>query len=76
VLTKVGPGARIDASTDTTASRLHYKYGGQISFPKAANGWAVAGGDLMSTTDGGASWTNITPGPKPHTIHPQNEPPR
>jgi photosystem II stability/assembly factor-like uncharacterized protein len=74
VLTRVGPGITVDASTDTTASRSHYKDVRQISFATPADGWAVVGdGNLLSTTDGGATWTNITPA---HTIHPQHETPR
>ncbi len=71
VLTKVGPGARIDASTGATASRPLYKDIGQISFATPTQAWAIVGdGYLMSTTDGGATWTTLTPGPQPHVIQP------
>src|SRR5208283_3956591 len=75
VLTKVGPGTKIDASTDTAASRPHYKNIRQISFATPTQAWAIVGdGELMSTVDGGATWTTLTPGPQPHVIHPLNAP--
>jgi photosystem II stability/assembly factor-like uncharacterized protein len=71
VLTRVGAGASIDASTDATASRQHYKVIGQISFATPTQAWAIVGdGDLMSTADGGVTWTDISPGPQPHVIEP------
>jgi hypothetical protein len=43
-----------------------------LSFVSPKQGWVIVGdGYLMSTTDGGATWTNITPGPKPHVIQPR-----
>jgi photosystem II stability/assembly factor-like uncharacterized protein len=71
VLIKLGPGARIDASTDTAALRPRYKDISQISFATPTQGWAIAGGDLVSTNDGGATWTELTPGPQPHVIQPR-----
>jgi photosystem II stability/assembly factor-like uncharacterized protein len=71
VLTKVGPGAGIDASSNTAVSRPLYKAIRQISFATPADGWAIVGdGDLLSTTDGGATWTKLLPGPQPHVIPP------
>jgi len=71
VLTKLGPGARIDASTDASESRQLYKVISQISFATPVQPWAVVGdGDLLSTNDGGATWTTLTPGPQPHVIQP------
>jgi photosystem II stability/assembly factor-like uncharacterized protein len=70
VLTKLSPGARIDASTDTAASRPLYKAIRHISFATPAQGWAIVSGELQSTTDGGATWTEISPGPQPHVIQP------
>ena len=65
LLTKVGPGARIDASA-SAASRPLYKAIRRISFTTPLQAWAVVGdGYLMSTTDGGATWTKLTPGPQP-----------
>jgi len=71
VLTKVGPAARIDTSTDTAVSRPKYREIDDVSFATAADGWVIVGdGDLMSTADGGATWTTLTPGPQPHVIQP------
>jgi photosystem II stability/assembly factor-like uncharacterized protein len=93
VLTKVGPGARIDANAGGAAYVKRYgedmgkaiQYGedteysaaDQISFVTPAYGWVIVHhGKLMSTTDGGATWADITPGPQPHVINPLNEPAR
>jgi len=77
VLTKLGPGARIDTSTATAASRPHYGEIDDVSFATPADGWAIVGdGELISTSDGGATWTTLTPGPQPHVIHPLNAPAR
>jgi photosystem II stability/assembly factor-like uncharacterized protein len=43
----------------------------QINFTSPTQGWVITSdGELRSTTDGGATWTNISSGPKPHVIHP------
>jgi photosystem II stability/assembly factor-like uncharacterized protein len=70
VLTKLGAGTRIDASSNAAAADSpRYKDISQISFATRAHAWAIVGdGDLLSTTDGGATWTNITPGPKRHAV--------
>lgn len=71
VLTKLGPGTTIDATADAAAPRPRYGEVDDVSFATPTQGWAVVGvGDLMSTTDGGATWTDISPGPKPHVIQP------
>lgn len=71
MLTKVGTGARIDASTNAIASGIHYGDIDGIDFATPAEGWVIVGnGNLLSTTDGGANWVHISPGPKPHVIHP------
>jgi photosystem II stability/assembly factor-like uncharacterized protein len=51
--------------------RPRYKEISRISFANPAQGWAVVGdGYLMSTTDGGTTWTTLTPGPQSHVIQP------
>ena len=76
-LTTVRTGERIDVSADTGASRPRYSAIGQLSFVTPAEGWAIVGdGELISTTDGGATWTTLLPGPQPHVIQPQNAPAR
>jgi hypothetical protein len=64
-LNTLAKGARIDASAEMARSREICKdIGHLISFVSPTQGWIVVGdGDLMSTTDGGASWTRISPGP-------------
>jgi photosystem II stability/assembly factor-like uncharacterized protein len=82
VLTRVKQGAKIDAKREFATSASKYREIDGINFVTANRGWAVVpngaviGGDLLSTSDGGATWTNITPGPKPQVIHPLNEPAR
>jgi photosystem II stability/assembly factor-like uncharacterized protein len=71
LLTRVVTGAKIDAGTNSTASLSHYDAVDHISFANPAQGWVIGDdGYLMSTTDGGANWTNISPGPQPHVIQP------
>ena len=71
VLTKVSAGTSIDASINAAASRPAYKMISRMSFATPTQGWVIVGdGELMSTTDGGATWTTLTPGPQPHVIQP------
>ncbi len=85
IVTKVDAGARIDARLDAadlraalpaplTDSRLDLRFYGdarQCSFVTPSDGWVIVGeGDLKSTTDGGKTWKDIVPGPKPHVIQP------
>jgi photosystem II stability/assembly factor-like uncharacterized protein len=71
VLTQLGPGARIDATVEAATSSTRYAAARQVSFVTPTQGWVIVGdGELLSTTDGGATWTNISSGPKPHVIHP------
>jgi photosystem II stability/assembly factor-like uncharacterized protein len=74
VLTKVGAGETIDASKEATASDRHYGEPRDVSFATSTQGWVIVGdGDLLSTTDGGTTWTDITPGPKrPQDSSPTN----
>ena len=70
-LTTVGTGERIDASADAATDVSRHSAVGQVSFATPANGWAIVGdGELISTTDGGATWTTLRPGPQPHVIQP------
>jgi len=39
-----------------------------VSFVSAGQGWALGSGELVTTTDGGASWTRL-PGPPPGLVH-------
>ena len=71
MLTKVGAGDRIDVSADATAGRSGYGGADRLSFATPSQGWVIVGdGDLLSTTDGGATWTTLLPGPQPHVIQP------
>ncbi len=72
MLKTVDAGERINFSAGATAGRSSYHAARDISFVTPTQGWVVVGdGDLLSTTDGGAIWTDITPGPKPHVVEPQ-----
>ena len=63
VLTKVGPGATIDASSNIAAPNLLYDAIRRISFATPAQGWAVvSNGNLMSTANGGATGPIFRPG--------------
>jgi photosystem II stability/assembly factor-like uncharacterized protein len=65
-LRMVGAGEKIDASA-TGAAVSHHSMAGQLSFATPTEGWIIVGdGELRSTTDGGATWTTLTPGPQPH----------
>ena len=85
IVTKVEAGARIDARLDAadlraalpvglTDSRLDLRFYEDItqcSFVTPSDGWVIVGeGYLKSTTNGGKTWKDIVPGPKPHVIQP------
>ncbi len=75
VLTRVAAGARIDAGAEAAAPRPLYRDIRHLSFATPADGWVVVDdGGLLATADGGATWTDISPGPKPHIIHPLRSP--
>ena len=38
-----------------------YRYGFKMSFISSARGWLIMDGALLSTQDGGGSWSDITP---------------
>ncbi len=65
ILTKLGVGERIDASVGAAAGRSSYYTVRDLSFVTPTQGWVKVGnGQLLSTTDGGSTWADITPGPK------------
>lgn len=69
----IGPGARLHATLDPASLQSGYFSVDQLSFGSATQGWIVVGdGDLLSTTDGGATWTDITPGRKSEALLPQH----
>ena len=71
MLIQLGAGDRIDASADGTTGRSGYGGADQISFATPTQGWVIVGdGDLLSTSDGGATWGTLLPGPQPHVIQP------
>ena len=74
MLKTVGAGERIDFSADATTRHSSYHAALDASFVTPTQGWIIVGdGDLVSTTDGGATWTDITPGPKrPQDSSPTN----
>jgi photosystem II stability/assembly factor-like uncharacterized protein len=56
ILSRVGPSGR----TDTDISKvIGGSQGVGLSFVTPAQGWMATGGDLLSTSDGGASWTKL-----------------
>lgn len=74
-LTALGVGARVRASIDPVSHFSGYFQVYQLSFATPTQGWIIVGdGELRSTTDGGATWTTLLPGPQPHVIHPLNAP--
>jgi photosystem II stability/assembly factor-like uncharacterized protein len=67
-LTKPGAGARVDAR-----DLKGYLTNAVLSFVSSTEGWIVVGnGELLSTTDGGVTWTSITPGARPHAVKPRD----
>jgi hypothetical protein len=63
-LSALGPSARLRATVDAASRQSGYFLVDQLSFASATLGWIVVDGDLLSTTDGGGTWTDITPGRK------------
>ena len=62
ILTKLGAGERIDGSAYASGGSSYQAAVG-LSFVTPSQGWVIVGdGNLLSTTDGGSTWTDITPG--------------
>ncbi len=60
--TEVHQGETIDASAQAIPAKNSHGVDA-ISFASASQGWVVVGdGQLLSTTDGGQTWADITPG--------------
>jgi photosystem II stability/assembly factor-like uncharacterized protein len=71
-VTVLGAGGRARASIDPVSHFSGYFSADQLSFASAKQGWIIVDdGDLRSTTDGGATWTDVTPGSQPHIVQPQ-----
>lgn len=65
VLRALGPNAKVRGNVDLQSHRSGYFQAYQLSFASPSEGWVVVGdGELLSTTDAGATWSDITPGPK------------
>lgn len=84
-LTTLSAGSRLRASIARWSNSAGYSEVYQLSFLTPKQGWIiqdsghegavlmrVGDGNLLSTTDGGATWTDITPGPKPRSAEPQD----
>lgn len=76
IVVRVGAGAMINAATEATITGPQYSEVWKMSFVNSTEGWVIGGGNvgasgpLLSTADGGAAWTDISPGPKPQVIQP------
>jgi photosystem II stability/assembly factor-like uncharacterized protein len=61
-LSKDGPGGRTDTDITNYIGRWHGITYSTLSFASPKEGWMKANGGLLSTTDGGVTWTKLTPG--------------
>jgi len=63
IITALRPGARMRATIDPASQVSGYFGANQMSFVTPTRGWVLVDvGELFSTSDGGATWTDITPG--------------
>ena len=71
ILSTLGPGARINANISAGTERWLRFQPRKLSMVSPRLGWILAAdGELLSTTDGGATWITLSPGPQPHVIQP------
>ncbi len=61
ILTALRAGARMQATIDPASHLSGYFGANQMSFVTPTQGWVLVDAELLSTTDGGATWTDITP---------------
>jgi photosystem II stability/assembly factor-like uncharacterized protein len=62
ILTALRAGARMRATIDPASHKSGYFGTDQLSFVTPSQGWVLVDhAQLLSTTDGGATWTDITP---------------
>ena len=61
-LSRVGPEGKADIDITSYLGGWRGITYLQLSFATRKQGWMVANAGLLSTTDGGASWTKLTPG--------------
>jgi photosystem II stability/assembly factor-like uncharacterized protein len=61
IITALRAGARMRAAIDPASHSSGYFGVDQISFITPSQGWVLVDAELLSTTDGGATWTDITP---------------
>jgi photosystem II stability/assembly factor-like uncharacterized protein len=56
-LARITPDGRVETAPASPFRTLPW----QLSFSDAQHGWAYAGGGVLSTSDGGETWTDISP---------------
>ena len=65
VIEHMSAGEKFVARDQIGVEEQGYKQPRDVSFVTASDGWVTIGdGELLSTTDGGSTWTDITPGLK------------
>ena len=65
VIEHISAGEKFVARDETGVEERDYRQAWDVTFVTARDGWVTIGdGELLSTTDGGTTWTDITPGPK------------
>ncbi len=70
-LTALSAGGRVRANIDAVSHRSGYFQVQQLSFVSPTQGWLLdITSNLLSTTDGGVTWSTLLPGPQPDVIQP------